>query len=163
MERREMSISDIFKRKESYGVHRYGTYAMCYEQDTCELHRWPELYEMFKKHDLSFEYSNYWSFARIRQATYAKNPDVDVKELVHLLFQCFQGSERVVVVGFEKGRLGDLELRSTSLSTREPFDAYRNRMLFKLRDYLGIPHHGFGKDSIRIWSEVFPQPLNYEI
>lgn len=35
----------------------------------------------------------------------------------------------------------------------EPFEVYRNRLLFELRDIIGISHQGYGKDSIMLPSK----------
>ena len=160
MERRELSIKDIFKGKSS---RSYSSYDMLYKQEDCELHRWPELYQMMEDHDLCFEHNSVWDFVSITQAPYTTKPAPDFKELVMLLFKCFHSNHKIALSGFEGGCIKTLELRSFAFWVDEPFEAMRNRKLFDLRNYLGLSHGGYGKDSIRIWSDRFPHPINYEI
>lgn len=159
--RRMMKVQDIFQCDRSL---TFGTYEMKYNQDTCHLHRFPELYWFFEKYNLKFEYSNGWGFARIKFDRTTVLPDA--KELAKLLYDCFSTSRGISIGQWtEQERSGGYgpHLYSTGTWVDETFEEMRNRKLFDLRDYLGILHGGKGIDSIRLYSKRYPKPIDYQI
>lgn len=141
--RDEFSVEELFTKKGTIyenciGVFFLSEYSMRYEQDCNEFYRFPELADLLRE-GVTIQYAEGWNTLQIS----GKWEDKGIARKLH---DAFSGCSRMAVWYY----CGHWEVTSNQHYRQEDFEHFRNRTLFELRDHLGLPHKGRGKDSIRL-------------
>ena len=146
LKRGGLSVKDLFP-VEDYAMQTYGRYELIYNQDKNELCRFPELLELFAL-GVCIEKGSGWDFFRFKPYGQGITKLPELRVVAQILYNAFSMSKNIAVVL----TYDYVEVTSVQKYVGESFEVYRNRTLFDLRDYLGIPHFGQGKDSVMLES-----------
>ena len=145
--RNTMGITDIFN-KPKFGIGTYSKYDILHNQDTNELCRFPELFPLFD-YGYCIEYASNWKFFRITRRHYAcdaLNKPEELKLFAKCLYNAFHDNPLLAIVL----NTNAIEVRSTTIYIEGSFEVFRNNELFKVREFLSLPHTGLGKDSLKL-------------
>jgi hypothetical protein len=146
VDRRTLSISDLFKPHEYY-LRTYSGYDFRYKQDGNQLCRFPELLELLDN-NVWIEKGDQWNYFRLTRPEHDKGAPIDQMLVAKVLYEAFSDCPNMAIASDE----GRWKVTSEPKYIDERFETYRNRTLFELRDYLGISHTGKGKDSVMMIS-----------
>lgn len=133
------------------------SYDVVYNQDSLLLIRIPEILKIFECINC-IQVNTSYRFMSI--GTRGLSP-IKTKEVLTLLHSNI-ARMKYFAVAIEYGYI---RIATKPKFVDEPFEVYRNRLLFELRDAINISHQGYGKDSVMLPSKYTASrfELNQEI
>jgi hypothetical protein len=126
----------------------YGSYEIKYKQQSNQLCRFPLLYPFFFEKEC-FNKVHWNDFHNFLKFEPCENSLINKKQLIEMIYHSFCDNKNISI------DYSNLELRENPMWVDEPFEQYRQRMLWEIRDYLGFNHYGRGSDNDLVKSSKY--------